>query len=230
VWLVGLVGRVVLAILMLLLGLALAPCLLFSPTGTTAPAITPHLAPPPSPVSSLGWFANLQLALFWTAVFVGLFFLLRIYWRDRRGAGSWGIWQILLGWWRSLWIRLKGWKNQVATRLRRPAPQPATGAKEARPGWWERWRARTARERVRRFYLAMLNRAGRAGYARQPHQTPYEYAPKLSPHLADEAEALDQLTQAFVEARYSRRAFPPHQVTLLHWVWQRLQAALRRLR
>ena len=84
-------------------------------------------------------------------------------------------------------------------------------------------------EQVRRFYLALLNRAGRAGYPRQPQQTPYEYAPKLSPHLADEAEALDQLTQAFIEARYSRRAFPPQEVSLLHRAWQRLQAALRRL-
>jgi hypothetical protein len=50
----------------------------------------------------------------------------------------------------------------------------------------------------------------------------------LEPHVAEEREALRKLTDSFVEARYSRRAFEPEEVNLLRRIWQRLQAALRK--
>jgi hypothetical protein len=50
----------------------------------------------------------------------------------------------------------------------------------------------------------------------------------LEPHVGEEGDALKKLTDAFVEARYSRRAFEPAEVNLLRRVWQRLQSALRK--
>jgi Domain of unknown function (DUF4129) len=229
-WSLALVGRVLLAILMLLLTLLLAPCMLFSPTKNVERASLPQLPPPPLEGSSPAWFANLQAALFWIVAVIALFFLLRIVWRDRRELGSDKIWQALLEWWRSIWSWILGCKKRVAIRLRRPHSRAAESVAEAGPGWWERWRARTARERVRRLYLTMLNRAAQVGAPRLSHQTPYEYAARLQPRVADEAEALNQLTEAFVQARYSRRDFHPQEISLLHRIWRRVQAALQRMR
>jgi len=136
----------------------------------------------------------------------------------------------LLEWWQSIWSWILGCKNRAAIRLRRPHSRAAESIAGAKPGWWERWRARTARERVRRLYLAMLNRAAQVGAPRPSHQTPYEYAARLQPRVPDEAEALDQLTEAFVQARYSRKDFNPQEIGLLHTIWRRVQAALQRMR
>lgn len=229
-WAVALVGQVLLSILMLLLALLLAPCMLFSPTKNVNQVSMPPLAPPPLETSSPGWFANLQVVLFWIVAVMAIFFLLRVVWRDRRELGTAKVWQAWLEWWRSIWSWILGWKNRAAIQLRRPPSRASESAAEAGPGWWERWRARTARERVRRLYLAMLNRAAQVGAPRQRHQTPHEYAARLLPRVADQAEALDQLTEAFVQARYSKRDFSPQDISLLHRIWQRLQAALRRMR
>lgn len=43
-----------------------------------------------------------------------------------------------------------------------------------------------------------------------------------------EENALDTLTSAFVEARYSRREFQRQEVNWLQQLWQRLQALLRK--
>jgi hypothetical protein len=95
-------------------------------------------------------------------------------------------------------------------------------------GWWQNWRAHTPRERVRRLYLALVQRANQAGVPRQADQTPYEYSAKLSSQLPGEQDALAKITDAFVQARYSRRDFQTEEVSQLHRLWQRLQSALRR--
>ena len=104
--------------------------------------------------------------------------------------------------------------------------EPERGA--ATPGWWQRWRARTQRERVRRLYLVMLERAREVGPPRGSSQTPYEFAGRLAPHVTGEEEALTGLTEAFVEARYSQRDFQTHEVSLLHRLLNRLRRRLGR--
>jgi len=121
-------------------------------SGEPAPVVAPPLE-----TSSPDWFADLQAVLFWIVATIVIFFLLRIVWRDRRELGSDKIWQAFLEWWRSIWSWILRWKNRVAIQLRRRASRTAESAAEAGSSWWERWRARTARERVRRLYLAMLN-------------------------------------------------------------------------
>jgi hypothetical protein len=81
---------------------------------------------------------------------------------------------------------------------------------------------------VRRLYLALVERAGQAGHARHPAQTPIEFSSDLQRHVED-SQALAELTEAFVLARYSRRTFPGNEVSRLHRLWQRLRSELRRL-
>ncbi len=129
--------------------------------------------------------------------------------------------------WQALWAWLAGVKDRVTVRFNRPRATLPIKLLEAEPGWWQFWEARTARERVRRFYLALLQRASQAGHARRPDQTPSEYAVALKPHVPGDESALDELTTAFVQARYSRRDFLPDEVGWLRRLWQKLQARLR---
>ena len=74
----------------------------------------------------------------------------------------------------------------------------------------------------------MIERASRAGLPRTPDSSPYEYADRLEPHVGGEQEALHELTQAFVEARYSRRDFQEEEVGLARRLLIRVQRALFR--
>jgi hypothetical protein len=229
--LVVFVGQLIFFVLLLLLSVLLSPCMaLFKiqQVSTPAPPQLPTLQPPPPQSSGSTWFFYLRLIVFWVVVVVLLLLILRIYWRERKAAGGWQPWLGLVKLWHALWAWLRGWRNRVSLRFAR-APQPTIPPpQEIGLGWWERWRARTARERVRRLYLALLQRAAQAGHPRRPDQTPFEYESALKSRVTGEENALDALTSAFVQARYSRRDFQPEEVSLLRRIWQRLQAKLRK--
>jgi hypothetical protein len=231
-WLVNVIGQVVIFVFFLLFSLLLAPCLfLFKVQQQPASPIRPPTLPMPPPVAQSSgppWLLYLRMAAFWIIVIVVLVYLARIYWRERQAMGSLGLVRWWLNGWRAFWAWLLGWRQRIEVRLRRVAVEPVSEARPAQGAWWQRWRARTTRERVRRLYLALVRRAALAGHPRAVHQTPFEYAAQLEPHLAEEEDALKKLTDAFVEARYSRRAFEPEEVNLLRRIWQRLQSALRK--
>ena len=230
-WLVNVIGQIVIFVILLLFSILLAPCLfLFKvqhPVGPFSPPALP-MPPPVAQSSEPPWLLYLRMTAFWIMVIVVLIYLARIYWRERQAIGSLGLKRWLWNAWRAFWAWLVGWGQRIEIRFKRPAVAPVSQAAETQPSWWQRWRARTTRERVRRLYLALVSRAARAGHPRAAHQTPFEYAARLEPHVAEEREALRKLTDSFVEARYSRRAFEPEEVNLLRRIWQRLQAALRR--
>ena len=230
-WLVNVIGQMVIFVIFMLFSILLAPCLFLFKLQQPAGPISPPVLPMPPPVAQSSeppWLLYLRMTAFWVTVIIVLIYLARVYWRERPALGSLGLvrwwWKV----WRAFWMWLVGWSQRLEVRLKRPAVVLTSAAAEAQPGWWQRWRARTARERVRRLYLALVSRAARAGHPRAAHQTPFEYTARLEPHVAEEREALRKLTGAFVEARYSRRAFEPEEVNLLRRIWQRLQSALRK--
>lgn len=192
----------------------------------------PELQVPPAPAAATTggppWLPYLQATLFWVVVAVVLFILVRLYLRDRQRLGDGGgLRQWLAGWRHALWDRLRRVRRQVGAWWQqvtaRPVPEIAAGDLN----WWERWRARNERERVRRLYRVLLERAAQAGHPRAPTATPYEYVGDLIPHVAGEEEALSSLTQAFVEARYSRREFQSEEVGWLRRHLDRLRTRLR---
>ncbi len=225
------IGQLLVFILFLLLSLLLAPCLmLFRMQQATLPLL-PQLSlqeMPPEQTAGPVWFFYLRLVVFWIVAATVMFLLVRIYWRERQALGGWGIWSGLVKLWQALWAWLIGWKKRVAIRWGWSAAEPEGEPPVVGSTWWQRWQARTARERVRRLYLALLQRAAQVGHPRRPDQTPFEYATKLKPHVTGEENALDTLTSAFVEARYSRREFRQEEVSLLQRMWRRLQALLRK--
>jgi hypothetical protein len=125
--------------------------------------------------------------------------------------------------------RLSGWADAVRERLPRRSAKP--GKREASASSRFRWpRPRTPRERLLYYYLTALRRAGKEGYPRRAPQTPREYGEYLKPKLPEAHREVDALTQAFVEARYSRHPIEPDRVGRVRTVWQRVMEALRALR
>ena len=76
---------------------------------------------------------------------------------------------------------------------------------------------------------SILRRAGRLGLPRRRAQTPHEYDGTLGPHLDQAQQEMTQLTQAFVEARYSHHTFDRERDKQVRAGWQQVKAALRAL-
>jgi hypothetical protein len=87
--------------------------------------------------------------------------------------------------------------------------------------------AQSSRDQILYYYLSLLRRAGELGFPRRPAQTPREYEPTLATHLPEAQAETDQLTQAFVEARYSRQAIGGDQARRARAYWERVRAALQ---
>jgi hypothetical protein len=90
--------------------------------------------------------------------------------------------------------------------------------------------ALTPRERVLYYYLSIVRRAGQQGFPRRRHQTPHEYSTTLESNLPQLEEDIETLTQAFIEARYSRHELAPDQEQRVRANWERVKSALRALK
>ena len=86
------------------------------------------------------------------------------------------------------------------------------------------------RQLVEYFYLSILERANRLGYGRTPGQTASEFTAALQQRLPEVDPDLEQLTAAFLEARYSPHRFDQEEAQEARSIWQRLRDRLQRLR
>ena len=83
------------------------------------------------------------------------------------------------------------------------------------------------RRRIYFFYLAMIRRGGEQGLRRTPSQTPAEYAVQLEKALPSAREDIDSITEAFVQARYSRQNIDSGKAELVKATWARIRRALQ---
>jgi hypothetical protein len=88
----------------------------------------------------------------------------------------------------------------------------------------------TPRQRVLFFFLAMIRRGEERGIPRKDSQTPYEYASKLEGMIPDANRDVSSLTNAFVEARYSKRSISHEKAGLVKRYWKRIRTAFRSFR
>ncbi len=83
-------------------------------------------------------------------------------------------------------------------------------------------------QRVRYFYLSMLQEASEAGLARRPGETPARYAPRLEEALRnDEERPVDTLTEQFVQVQFAARAAEAESIPFLEQVWQKIRKAIQ---
>lgn len=225
-------GQLIAFVVLLLLAILLTPCLLLfrAQTGDVpSPPQFPNLPIDQGVTVQGDWLFPVRMLVFFVLVALILLFIVRTYWWDRQASGMWrALWEMLRAWWTALLAWFSDATKVVQRVLNRDASRAMPERFSANFGWWQRWQAKTARERVRRFYLVLIQRAAEAGHPRSRAQTPYEYSSELLAHVPGNEQALSQLTDAFVEARYGRRDFDSFEVSRLNRLWRLLRAALHR--
>lgn len=85
----------------------------------------------------------------------------------------------------------------------------------------------TPREQVLQLYLSLLELGSQEGPSRQEGETPYHYSQTLIASRPDIAPDLLDITDAFVEARYSRHPIEAERVPLLKTAWNRIRDHFR---
>jgi hypothetical protein len=218
------VGR----ILQLLLGRDLATYPERAPSMPSRPQAIPSPA-----AAGVAWWDVVRSVFFWGLIAWILVYSFRHYFRGRRA--SWrGLLRFralrwLVGVWRSLFRGSARLVQRARGGLRDVLRQIGLGARRAgAPLRFLSLRSLSPRELVRYFYLSIVRRATQVGWGRRPSQTPYEYKSTLAEQLPESGSDVDDLTQAFVEARYSAREFSIEETGLLKEVWRRIKGALQR--
>jgi hypothetical protein len=220
-------------------------------TGEPIPPVIEPPAPPPlverGTQTPLEFPEAFRTVLITALILALLFYSFYSYARARRGQLAGIPRQGIAGWLARLWARIAAWLvgagrvilqsvRKGVQRLARPS-QPFIGV----PAWrYIGLRRLTSRQRVMFYYLALVRRGGESGAARQPSQTPYEYARSLSAVIGQEepdqgtspapGEDIRLITERFVEAQYSRHEITAEQAEEARGIWERLRRSFRRLR
>lgn len=200
------------------------------PSPPTRPNVEP--ATPAAESAPAPWLEVLRSVVFWVVIVGVLVYIVRSYLRDRPDLWQtlrrfrpvrWleGIWTTLRRWWRGLREEVREQVSRVVKRLRRAR------ARVNIPGLGRR-RGESLREQIFYHYLNTLDRAEAEGYPRQASETPYEYRQHLAPELSDAEPEIAELTETFVEARYSTHPLSDEALDRLRAAAQRIQDALRR--
>ena len=106
------------------------------------------------------------------------------------------------------------------------AEQPGDGRVFRSP----RLKGRSPRERILYYYHSTLRRASSLGIPRLRDQTPHEYCSVLGPRLPESRPDLAELTEAFLEARYSCHSLDRDNEKQARERWQAVKKALAALR
>ncbi len=193
---------------------------------------------PPVPLmdgaGALPWWEVLRSILFWVLFIAITGYAFSIFIRQnehllKRLRGIPG-WHYLVAFWEQLSAGFRRAKRgarsaaqELAIRLRRTQDlvSPLRSGEFVNPS------KLPPRQRVLFFYLMMLRRGQESGMPRRPSQTPFEYAEKLEGDLPDVDEDLKSLTNAFVEARYSRHTITTERANLVQTYWNKIKRALR---
>lgn len=165
--------------------------------------------------SSVDWLALVKSLIFWSVALLAVSALVRGYLRRRPAKKSrstlklGGIGAAIGRLWQAIRRRLLGYAGVVADHLpRRVRTHPMGALPTGRILRFTRGGERTPRERVLRAYLAVVHQAQRQGLARGRSETPHEFGSVLTGVLPEAHGELASLTEAFVEARYSRHDVP----------------------
>ncbi len=199
------------------------------PQALDPPLVPPVETPPPPPppsgipvISILLWILLIVLVVEST-----LYFLNNRGYRVPAGLLPL-VYRRLRRWWRSI----RGGMRRRGTRLRAgrtpSSPLPAADGIFRRRRGWGRWQSLPPREQIRYFFLATVRQASDEGVPRPASLTPAEYARRLAETWPETGEAVDNLTDAFVLARYSAREIREAEALTARTLWQRIAGRLRR--
>ena len=188
----------------------------------------------------MSWLEIVWPLVFWAVLLGVVFYVIRSYLHDRpelrEALGAQRPVQALRRVWAALRRWLRNWFARLGHTVGERLPWRSSRRRMAdRTSIWPPLRlfrlgALSPRERVLYYYLSVVRRAGKQGLPRQTHQTPEEYSLALKSRLPNAYEDLEDLTQAFIEARYSQHKIEPGLDLSTRASWERVKAALRALR
>jgi hypothetical protein len=191
---------------------------------------------PPAASGGLAWLQIIGSVVFWATIVLIVVYALYRFVRDRRdlleggerAPATW--WGRLLAWLRGVWRRWRAWQRGVTQQLaeRRASRRRQGGIVQRLLGL--SLRGLSPRELVRYFYLSAARRAGDAGQARRPGQTPYEYQQSLQEQFPELEPDLTGLTDAFVIARYTAEPVEAEDAQAVKPLWHRIKVMLRQRR
>ncbi len=189
--------------------------------------------PPPGPPPP--WLDLMKSVVFWGVLAAVVIFAIYQYARQNKELFARIRRAPLMSWLFDAWHWLQNRVRGASRDLRQAVRQGLQRLREAgRPvvgGFSRRFanpRRLPPRERVRFFYLALVRKGQDAGLPRRPYQTPNEYAASLQQNLPEMDEDIHPLTEAFIEARYTRHPVSEAQAGLARRSWERLRRILRR--
>jgi Domain of unknown function (DUF4129) len=133
--------------------------------------------------------------------------------------------RVNFGSWRLLLAQLRAWLLRLLVRFRKPAPAVVTAEEDdlaALQGHLEL----AGTLSVRQIYAHLLKLAASAGYPRASYQTPIEYLRFLSTALPDLRSDLNDITGAYLEARYAPLPTSLLSVQTASAAWRRAEPAL----
>jgi hypothetical protein len=149
------------------------------------------------------WLEMARTAVFWAATIAMVGYVVWSYLRDHPEMLE-AIRKLrLITALRALLSQARGRVESAIDSIRRLASQPVDGRSPRSGLRIPRLRGRSPRQRVIYYYVSILQRASRMGFARRPYQTPIEYEEVLGSHLDEAQPDMAALTEAFLVARYS---------------------------
>ena len=173
--------------------------------------------------------------IFWGIAAIAIIALLIFFLRERGfkldGRILKAIWRDLGRVWRSFWDMLFG-RVELAARAVR---QRFAGAEEDdannQPPWrYVNLRNLPPKERIRYFYLSTLRRAEARGVTRKVNETPLEFVEDLKQEWPDAEGEINELTDAFLEARYSASNFTEEDIGPIKRTWRQVRSGIKRRR
>jgi hypothetical protein len=200
------------------------------------PRLPPADTAPPNELPTL-----VLTSAFWTILIVVTVAAILFFLRERGYKLNWQelkqFWQQLGGWARTAWFVISGRARQTRDSLQlrfrtKTAQSSDETSKQGKAGRWRfvRLRALSPRDQIRYFYLSLVRRAGDQGIKRRNSETPLEYVQALKKKWPEAEGDLDELTGAFMKARYSPRPIEREEVNPIKARWKRVRSRLSRNR
>jgi hypothetical protein len=191
--------------------------------------------PPSAPAPNNEVVAAISGIIFWILMLgiatAAVVFFLRGRGVKLRSNWLWQIWNSIASAWAEFW---RGMMQPIASvaitighQLRRSVQIDKKGAA---PWRFIRLRGLSTREQIRYFYLSTVRRAGQRGVERGQSETPLEYASDLKSGWPEVEGEVDDLTDAFLEARYSRKSIGDNRLGRIKQTWKLVRTAVKKRR
>jgi hypothetical protein len=180
------------------------------------------------------WMVMLRSLIFWVVVLTVLGYFLKTYLDDHPElvahlksikplalllAALTAGWRFLTG-----LVQIGG---DLLFSQKRNTEMSSTSTRAGRSRQWFQLRGQSARRQIIAYYLNLLTHAEKVGRRRSEHQTPFEYEPNLQQTAPDARSEVQDVTETFVRARYSRDEFNREDVERVKAEWKQIKKSLR---